>query len=82
MNTIYMVTPCKNYWDDVYEGFATDEAGIQQIIYDHYRDYFCKEPGMLRVSVNMKTKTVVVHDLANEMGPDTYHIQTVERATA
>ena len=79
MNTIYLVTPCENYWDDVYEGFATDEAGIQQIVYKHYREYFGTEPEMLRVSVNMKTKTVEVRDLEDDYST-TYYIQTVGRA--
>ena len=76
INIIYLVTPTYGYWDGMLEGFATDAEGVEQIVRDHYREYFYTELTDVRVDMDDFTVVVVV---SKDDYEQTYYIREISR---
>lgn len=61
MYTIYLVADGP-YLDDLLEGFATDEAGIRQIVANNYTKYSYIDTDQLDIEVDVEKGEVTVKE--------------------
>ncbi len=73
MNTIYLVTTSKHFWDYVLKGFADDSEDIRRIVQNFHRDYRGQENVGVLVDMEKMTATVIADD-----GEETYYIRKRE----
>ncbi len=77
MNTIYLVTTSKHFWDYVLKGFADDSEDIRRIVQNYFRDLKCQEDVGVLVDMEKMTATVISPGLEEE----TYYIREIKRVT-
>ena len=74
MDTIYLVA-IGTYIADVFEGFATNEAEIRQIVANHYKGYPYIDTDKLNIDIDLEAGEVTVR----EEWDTTYYIHAIQR---
>jgi hypothetical protein len=77
IDKVYVVSYTR-YTDEMLNGFATDEAGVKQILLNHYE----RDTGgdLIHPEIDMDSGLITVFD-ESEDDTDTFYILTIERAT-
>lgn len=77
MDTIYVVSWLEHS-QQLLDGFATNEAGVAQIIHNYWIKEECGVPGEFTIEVDLERKRVTVKEVGMSK---MYYIITIERAT-